>query len=86
MQIETFIARIESGKSCSHLYKRDGKESMINVWKHLQSYILTWEECLPGKQYDESEYTRDERKEFASVELLIDFLKEQGIDPESFVP
>ena len=86
MKIETFVARLENGKANNFLYSANGRDGLIVVWKYMGLYIMTWEECLPGKQYDESDYTRDERLEFTNVEEMIAFLRDQGIDPTAFVP
>jgi hypothetical protein len=86
MKLETFKSRIENGKCNSLVYAANGKEGLISVWKHEGSYILTWEECLPGQQYDEAEYTRDDRRVFCSVDELIEHLRAEGVDPERFTP
>jgi hypothetical protein len=86
MKLQTFTSRLEAGKSNSLIYSADGKEGLIEVWKHMDSYIVTWEECPPGKQYDESEYTRDDRQVFSSLGQVLDYLRHHGIDPERFTP
>jgi hypothetical protein len=86
MTADTFVARIESGKANNLVYSAGGKEGLVSVWKHESSYILTWEECPAGEQYDESTYTRNERHRFGSVEQLIDFLAGHGLKPKAFKP
>lgn len=86
MKYETFIQRVESGKSNSLTYSADNIEGLINVWKHSNKYIVTWEECPPGEQFDESQYTRDERREFNTLEQALEYLRTSGIELESFTP
>lgn len=86
MKRETFIARLERGKSNNYTYSGDNEEGLIAIWKHFNDYILTWEECPKGRQYDESEYTRDEKHVFASLDSLLSFLKEHAIEVENFTP
>ena len=81
-----FITAIDSGKANNLVYSTEGKEGLVTVWKFEDSYILTWEECPVGEQYDESTYTRDERHKFVSVEQLVDFLADHGLKPEAFKP
>lgn len=82
----TFIARIESGKSNYLIYSSEGKDGLVSVWKHDGSYILTWEECPAGQQYDESTYTRDQTQRFAAREQVIEFLKSHGLNVREFKP
>jgi hypothetical protein len=86
MNIDTFAKRVDSGKSNYFIYSSDGKDGMISIWKNMDLYILTLEECFPGCQYDESSYTRDERLEFSSLEQMFDYLVNRGIDPTYFTP
>lgn len=86
MTLQTFIARIEDSKVNNLIYQAEGKEGLVSVWKHEGAYVLTWEECPQGQQYDESEYTRDEREQFSTIGQLIDYLDKAGVKPESFTP
>lgn len=86
MTAATFLQRIESGKANHRIRKSDGLESLVSVWKHDGSYVVTWEECPAGGQYDESGYTRDEVHRFGSVEELMAFLAEDGLAVEEFGP
>jgi hypothetical protein len=86
MTTEKFIERIEAGKANNLVYKAGGNEGLVSVWKHDGSYIVTWEECPAGEQYDESTYTRDERHRLGSIEELMAFLAGQGLSLEAFKP
>jgi hypothetical protein len=86
MTTEKFIERIEAGKANNLVYKAGENEGLVSVWKHGGSYIVTWEECPAGEQYDESTYTRDERHQLGSIEQLMAFLADQGLSPEAFKP
>jgi hypothetical protein len=86
MSPETFRKRLEDGRCNNHLYTSGDKEGLISVWKHQGNYVLTWEECPKGAQYNESSYTRDERYLLASVDEVIRFLIENGLTVETFRP
>jgi hypothetical protein len=86
MTAATFLTRIESGKVNNLIYSTDGKEGLVSVWKHEGAYVLTWEECNAGDQYDESNYTRDERCRFEAAEQLLGFLKDHALKLEAFKP
>jgi hypothetical protein len=51
MTTREFSERIESGKGNNLIYKVDGREGLVSVWKYDGSYIITWEECPAGEQY-----------------------------------
>lgn len=86
MSPETFRKRLEEGKYNNLLYAAEDREGLISVWKHQGRYILTWEECTKGEQYDESSCTRDERYFLASVDEVIQFLVENSLTIEAFRP
>lgn len=50
MKKEFFLLRLEAGKACHFKYNLKGIAGLINVWKHNDSFILTWEECENGDQ------------------------------------
>ena len=68
------------------MYASDGKEGLVNIWKHANCYILTWEECPAGEQYDESMNTRDERHEFPTIEAVLAYLEQAGVPLSQFTP
>lgn len=86
MTTDTFLRRLEEGKANNLIYGVEGKEGLVCVWKHKDEFILTWEECPPGQQYDESTYTRDTRHVFPISTSLLDFLAENDLRVELFKP
>lgn len=77
-------ARLAAGKASYYLYHTEALAGLVSVWKHEDRIVLTWEECPPGEQYDESRYTRDERYVFRSDTELLAFLSDHGLRPEEF--
>ncbi len=86
MRLESFCARVEAGKAVAYAYGDAERQGLVNIWKHDGRIVLTWEECPPGAQYDESAYTRDERAEFADLDSVVSFLRSSGLDPVDFSP
>lgn len=86
MTPQTFQNRIMAGKANNLVYSGNGKEGLICVWKYEDSFVLTWEECPAGEQYDESTYTRDEHFEFGSEDELFQFFLNNGLEVKSFTP
>ena len=86
MSPETFWRRLEDGRCNNHLYTAGDREGLVSVWKHQGGYVLTWEECPKGGQYDESNYTRDERHLLASVDEVFRFLTDNGLSLATFHP
>ena len=82
----TFVTRLESCKSNRLIGAAGGLEWLINVWKDGAQYILTWEECPAGKQYDESLYTWDEVHRFDTADQVIVFLQNHGLRVGEFKP
>jgi len=86
MSPETFRRRLEEGKCNNHLYTTGDRDGLVSVWKYQGKYVLTWEECPKGRQYDESTYTRDDRRLFLTIDQVLSFLDENGLDVETFRP
>ena len=86
MKPETLIQRIMSGKVNNLTYSCGEKEGLISIWKNGDTYVITWEECPAGEQYDESTYTRDERHVFAAIPEVLDFIATHGLSLEFFTP
>lgn len=86
MTPQTFAKRLEDGKVNNLTYSLNGNEGLVSVWKHEGSFILTWEECPAGEQYDESTYTRDERHVFTSTTEVLEFIAANEMNAESFTP
>lgn len=86
MTIETFSRRVESGKGVTYLYRRPDRHGGINIWKYQAVFVLTWEECFNGDEFNESNYTRNEVHHFEDVDAIIHFLTTHSIRIEKFVP
>jgi hypothetical protein len=86
MTTEGFLHRLHSGKAVNCTYRHGDFAGLISAWAHGGRFVLTWEECPDGGQYDESSYTRDERHEFASAEELLAFVERSGHPWSSFGP
>ena len=65
-------------------YKENGQAGMVNIWFHHDHFVLTWEECKDGDQYNECNYTRDEALEFSDVDSVVRYLSGSGIDVGQF--
>ena len=81
-----FARRLEGGEANHLIYRRDEYDGLVSIWMCEGSFILTWEECPIGEQYDESTYSRDERHVFANIEEVLAFLTRNGLKAESFAP
>ena len=86
MSPETFRKRLEAGRCNNPLYTERDREGLVSVWKHQKTFVLTWEECPTGGQYDESSYTRDQRHVLASVDEVFQFLVDNGLTVDAFRP
>lgn len=86
MTLSTFKNRLEQGKANNLVYSRESQTGLVTVWKHEQSFILTWEECPQGMQFDESTYTRDERCVFATLDELLSYISANDLPLQSFAP
>jgi hypothetical protein len=86
MTIEGFLRRLDDGKVVNCLYRTGEFAGLISAWAHDGRFVLTWEECLDGDQYNEHAYTRDERHEFASAEEVLAFVATGGHPASSFHP
>lgn len=86
MSPATFARRLEDGESNHLIYRRDEYDGLVSIWMYEGSFILTWEECPIGEQYDESTYSRDERHVFLNIEEVLGFLTRNGLKAESFAP
>jgi len=61
MTPDRFVRRLRTGKVVNCIYRMGDLTGLISAWPHENGFILTWEECRDGEQYDESAFTRDER-------------------------
>ena len=85
MTEEMFINFLNRHQALGYNYKRDGLAGLINVWYHKDKFILTWEECKDGDQFNESNYTRDERHEFSYAIDVTLYLRTAGMDVTVFM-
>lgn len=86
MKRETFLLRLTSGKSLRHVYDAGALTGLVRIWTYEGFFVLTWEECPIGEQYDESTYTKDLREVFATPAEVLAYLSREGLSPESFTP
>jgi hypothetical protein len=85
MDAETFCRCLLAGKRLTLTYK-DGLAGMVEVWRHGDRYVMTWEECEDGQQFNENEYTKDFRQEFDSPAHVVRYLEECDVDVAGFRP
>lgn len=86
MTKEGFLKRLEDKKVNNYLYTNNQVEGIVAVWKYKDKYILTWEECHFGEQYNENRYTKDQKHIFEDFDQLIDFLEKNNLQIKDFVP
>jgi hypothetical protein len=86
MTPEGFLRRLRAGKSVNCTYRRDGLTGLLSAWAHDGRFVLTWEECREGDQYNEHAYTRDERHLFGTAEELLAFVEQSGYPASAFGP
>lgn len=86
MSADGFLRRLQQGKTVNCVYKIGDRVGLITAWRHFDELILTWEECREGEQYNESDYTRDDRYRFATSEQLLAFLEQVGYPASCFTP
>jgi hypothetical protein len=86
MTPEGFLRRLGDGKVVNCLYRTGELAGLISAWAYGGRFVLTWEECPDGDQYNEHGYTRDERYEFDSAEEVLAFVETGGHPASSFHP
>jgi hypothetical protein len=86
MRLDAFRRRLMSGKGVHYTYKRDAIVGLVKILKYQDQFILTWEECRDGDQYNEHLYTRDERHKFSTLEEVEKHLDQNGLSNEHFLP
>ena len=86
MTCSGFLHRLRSGKVVNCTYRADDRAGLISAWPHGSTFVLTWEECHDGDQYNEHNYTRDERHEFATAEEVLAFVERSGYPASVFGP
>lgn len=86
MTSEGFLFRLNAGKVVNSTYHRGDLDGLLSAWFHDGHFVLTWEECPEGQQYDEHAYTRDERHTFATAWDVLAFVEANGFSPAQFDP
>jgi hypothetical protein len=86
MTSEGFVRRLDAGKAVNCTYRRDAYVGLISAWSYQGRFVLTWEECGGGDQYNEHSYTRDERHEFTSAEEVLAYVQRSGYRASEFGP
>lgn len=86
MTPEGFRDRLSAGKAVNCVYRAGELAGLISAWGYDGGFVLTWEECRDGDQYDESAYTRDERHRFATAEEVLTFVEDRGYPASRFEP
>jgi hypothetical protein len=75
---------LNARKRANYVYNTDFNQGLIEIWIYNNKYVLTWEECKHGDQFNENRYIKDERHMFDSFESLNEFLEAKGINIEAF--
>lgn len=70
--------------SCT--YRTGELAGLISAWLHAGRFVLTWEECKDGDQYNEHAYTRDEPHTFDAAEEVLAFVEREGYSASVFSP
>ena len=86
MTPDGFLRRLRSGKQVNCVYSAGELTGLISAWPHGAGFVLTWEECRRGDQYDEHAYTRDERHQFEAAEGVLTFVERAGHPASAFGP
>lgn len=84
MSEQEFANQLNEGTRFHYLYESSLLEGLVEAWKYGSIYCLTWEECPPGEQYDESKYTRDDVHHFKSILDLIAFISRSNLTLDQF--
>ena len=86
MSREGFLDRLKSAKAVNCTYQSGEFCGLISVWFHDRAFVLTWEECKAGDQYNEQSYTRDENHRFQTAEEVLAFVEAAGYPASAFTP
>jgi hypothetical protein len=78
MSTDGFLLRLRSGKAVNCVYRLNDLVGLISSWLHDGAFVLTWEECRDGDQYNEQAYTRDKRHQFETAEQVLAFVEQAG--------
>ena len=82
---EGFLKRLRRGRTVNCTYRTGNLTGLISSWTHEGRFVLTWEECRLGDQYNEHVYTRDDRLSFESAEEVLAFAERSGYPATAFM-
>jgi len=86
MSSEGFLRRLRTGKVVNCAYEAGEMAGLISAWPLGGGFVLNWEECRDGDQYNEHVYTRDERHQFGTPEQVLAFVEQAGYPASVFSP
>jgi hypothetical protein len=81
-----FLRRLDAGVVVNCRYRAGELAGLISAWRYAGAFVLTWEECRDGDQYNEESYTRDERHRFATAGEVLAFVEQGGYPAKQFGP
>ena len=84
MRKQVFVDRLNSRRAISYRYTSVNLAGLVNIWFHKNHFVLSWEECKDGDQWNENNCNRDEIHSFADVDAVVKFLENSGIASEFF--
>jgi hypothetical protein len=84
MTPDAFLERLRSGWVVNCTYRKDELAGLISAWPYDGAFVLTWEECRDGDQYNEHTYTRDEIHRFGTAEEVLTFVERSGYPASVF--
>lgn len=86
MTADGFRERLQAGTVVNCTYREGELAGLISAWRYAGAFVLTWEECRDGDQYNEASYTRDERHRFATAGEVLAFVEQAGYPAACFDP
>ena len=86
MSREGFLQRLLASKAVNCIYAEGDFVGLISAWAYGERFVLAWEECPAGQQFNETKYTRDERREFLTAEDVLAFVERSGYPASAFGP
>ena len=82
--VEHKLSLLTAGETLELIIDHEASQSLVKVWMYEGEYVLTWEQCPNGMQYDEPSYLRDERHVFANQADLMDFIDGEEVKMIAF--
>ena len=86
MSSDGFLRRLKTGKVVNCIYRQGELSGLISTWAYGGSFIITWEECRHGDQYNENAYAKDDRHIFETAEEVLAFVEQAGYPASEFHP